>query len=91
MQVPSEEVSRRICSEPACISGKGVYEARCSERVGRVTEPRKFYSCGPLRITQRELRKADGLTAPEGKSPGDAMASGEDTTGVRERGMHAKG
>ncbi len=46
-QVPSEEVSHRACSEPVCISRKGVYEARCSECVGRVIELRKAYCCGP--------------------------------------------
>ena len=35
--------------------------------------------------------KADGLAEPEGKSPGDAKASREDTTAVRERGMYIQG
>ena len=33
--------------------------------------------------------KADDLARSEGKSPGGAMASREDTTGVGERGMYA--
>ena len=59
------------------------YEAGVSEEVGRVMEPRKVYSCGHKGISHSGTeRKADGLQAPEGSSPGRVMASVKDTTGV---------
>ena len=56
-----------------------------------MTEPRKILFLWSERISGRESGKADGLEKPEGSSPGDAMASRKDTTGVFERGMHTKG
>ncbi len=43
------------------------------------------------RISLRFEGKADGVHAPEGSSPGRAMASAPDTTGVCERGMGPEG
>ena len=59
------------------------YGAGGSEDAGRVMEPRNEYSCGHEDISQgRNERKADGFQWPEGSSPGCAMASAQDTTGV---------
>lgn len=44
-----------------------------------------------MRITERELGKADGFKAPEGCGPRSARASDEDTTGIDERGMYTQG
>ena len=62
---------------------KGPYGAGWSEDAGRVMEPRNGYSCGHKDISHSGTeRKADGVHAPEGSSPGRVMASVEDTTGV---------
>ena len=62
---------------------KGPYEAGGSEKTGRVIEPRNGYSRGHKDTSQGGTeRKADGLQAPEGSSPGCGMASAQDTTGV---------
>ena len=59
------------------------YEAGVSEDAGRVIEPRNGYSRGQKDISQGGTeRKADGVQAPEGSSPGRVVASVEDTTGV---------
>ena len=62
------------------------YEAGLSECIGRVTEPRKLYSCGPARKQGypkvKAIGKADNLHALEGSSPRSVMVSGQDTTGV---------
>jgi hypothetical protein len=58
------------------------YEAGGSEEVGRVMEPRNMYSRGQQDSRSGIAAKADGLQALEGSSPGCAMASRQDTTGV---------
>lgn len=40
-----------------------------------------------MRITARKHGKADGFKAPEGCGLWRAKVSGEDTTGIAERGM----
>ena len=52
-----------------------------SKDVGCVIEPRKMYNCGH-RINLYLQGKADSLDALEGSSPGCAMLSIQDTTGV---------
>ena len=62
---------------------KGPYEAGCSEKAGRVMEPRNGYSRGQQDIPQGRIEgKADGFQWLEGSSPGCGMASAQDTTGV---------
>ena len=59
------------------------YGAGGSEDAGRVIEPRNAYSGGQQDISQGGTeRKADGVPWPEGSSPGCAMASAQDPTGV---------
>ena len=59
------------------------YEAGVSEDAGRVIEPRNGYSRGHEASPQEVIEgKADGLQAPEGRSPACDRASGQDTTGV---------
>jgi len=40
---------------------------------------------------KRQRGKADGVQGPAGSRPGRDQARVQDTTGVRERGMHAEG
>ena len=62
---------------------KGPYGAGCSAKTGRVMEPRKVESRGHKEISQGGMeRKADGVQAPEGSSPGGVVARVEATTGV---------
>jgi hypothetical protein len=42
-------------------------------------------------MIERLRGKADSFGALEGSSPGCAMASIQDTTGVREQGMYSQG
>jgi len=42
-------------------------------------------------LYEAEGGKADAIQRVEGSSPGHAMASVQDTTGVRERGMYLRG
>ena len=59
------------------------YEAGVSEDAGRVMEPRKVESRGQEDIPQGRFEgKADGVQAPEGRSPGRGRARAQDTTGV---------
>jgi hypothetical protein len=44
-----------------------------------------------MRITERELGKADGIEAPEGCGSRGVMASDGNTTGIDERGMCIQG
>jgi hypothetical protein len=44
-----------------------------------------------MRITERELGKADGFKAPEGCGFRSARASDGNTTGIDERGMCIQG
>ncbi len=53
-------------------------------------EPRKMYSCGHCDNSAKQ-EKADALECVEGSSPGCAMASIQDTTGVCDQGMYSKG
>ena len=62
---------------------KGPYGAWCREQAGSVSEPRNVYSRGQQDNPHGGAEEnADGLQAPEGSSPGCAMASAQDTTGV---------
>jgi hypothetical protein len=71
---------------------QGPYAAGWSEDAGRVMEPRNGESRGQEDIPHAVLEgKADGVHAPEGSSPGCGRARAQDTTGVGERGMPAKG
>jgi len=73
----------KLGSRPHVPAQQWEYEAGGSEEAGRVIEPRNGYSRGHKDISPRGTeRKADGLDAPEGSSPGDVMASTQDTTGV---------
>ena len=76
--------SQQAGSEPHMLLSNGWCEAEGIKGIGRVIEPRNKYSCGqkdnPGNI--QEKKKADGVEAPEGSSPGSAMASSRDTTGV---------
>lgn len=54
--------------------------------------PRKAYCGGQQDIPHGvERGKPTVSEKPEGSSPSRVMASGWDTTGVEERGMHAEG
>ena len=62
---------------------KGPCEAGRSEQAGRVMEPRNVESRGQEDSPQGRFEgKGDGVHAPEGRRPGCAMASAQDTTGV---------
>ena len=68
------------------------YGAGGRKEAGRVLAPRHAYRRGPQDISHGgPERNADGVQWPEGSSPGGAMASAQDTTGVSERGMSAEG
>jgi hypothetical protein len=58
------------------------YEAGGSEEAGRVMEPRKRSSRGQQESRSGIAAHADGVHAPEGSSPGRAMARVQATTGV---------
>jgi hypothetical protein len=61
---------------------QGPYGAGGSEKAGRVIEPRNVSSRGHQDIPQGGFEgKADGVQAPEGRSPGCVLARIEDTTG----------
>ena len=59
------------------------YDAGVNEEAGRGIEPRNASRRGqPENPHSRTAGKADGLHAPEGRSPGRVLASVRDTTGV---------
>ena len=68
---------------------KGVFEAGCSQDAGRVIAP-KINMIVDRKDTSG-MSKADALLPAEGSSPDHTMASGQDTTGVQERGMYPQG
>ncbi len=68
------------------------YEAGGTEAPGGVIAPRKRLVLWSTGYPSAEIEgKADGVEKPEGNSPGHAMASVWDTTGVAERGMCPEG
>ena len=58
------------------------YGAGGSEEAGRVMEPRNMESRGQQESRSGIAAQADGVQAPEGRSPGCGRASAQDTTGV---------
>jgi hypothetical protein len=84
--------SQQVRSDIYVHTQQWTYGAGWNEDAGRVREPRKAYRCGQQDSPQGGTEgKADGFQWPEGSSPGRALASGGDTTGVSERGMYSWG
>ena len=79
--------------EPACRPRKVAYVAGWSKDAVRVIEPRNIYRRGQKDnfIRSRKESRRFRYDSVEGSSPECIKVSIEDTTGVLEPGMYAKG
>ncbi len=83
--------SQHVGSEFHVQTQQWEYEAGRIKDTGRVIEPRNQTWWTRGYPSGRREGKADGLPGLEGNSPGYALASRGDSTGVCERGMYLQG